>query len=216
MGDVVVFGAGGRAGTAVVDEALRRGLRVTAAVRDPAKCPGLAAAGAVVVAGDVRDAASVASAATGHTAAVQAAASLEGDFTRFFADAARALLAGAVRVGARRVVAIGLAANLEVAPGVRMMDTPEFPADYRPWAEAHAAGLDVLRGAPDLVDWALLTPPIGFDHTGPRTGAYRIGGDAVLLDAQGRGHVSYQDFAIAVVDEVVEPTVHRARAAVAD
>ncbi|RLU89271.1 NmrA family transcriptional regulator [Streptomyces griseocarneus] len=216
MKSIVVFGAGGRAGTAVVTEALRRGARVTAIVRDPEKYKALGGLGATVVAGDVRDAASVATVAAGHDAAVHAAAPSDAEPTEFFVGAANALLDGLGKAGVSRLATIGLAANLEVAPGVRMMDTPDFPAEYRPFADAHAAALGVLRAAAGGVDWVVLTPPVMFDPDGPRTGAYRTGGDSMLANDEGVSHVSYADFAIAIVDEIESPKIHRGRTSVAD
>lgn len=216
MSNIVVFGAGGKAGRAVVEEALRREIRVTAVVRDPAKHTALSDLGATVVAGDVRDAQTVATVAGGHDAAVHAAAPNDTDPTEFFVTAARSLLEGLPKAGVGRLVAIGLAANLEIQPGVRMMDGPEFPAEYKPFAHAHAAALDVYRVATDGVDWVVLTPPIAFDPEGPRSGVYRIGGDQLLVTEAGVSHISYPDFAIAIVDEIESPKHHNTRVAVAD
>lgn len=220
MSAIVVFGAGGRAGRAIVAEAARRGHRVTAVVRDPAKYPGLAAAGGNasgvvdVVAGDIGSASSVAGVVGGHDAVVHAAASLDRPADLVFAEAALALIDGLSRVGVSRLVAIGMAANLEVSPGVRVLDEPGFPAEYLPFALGHTAGLHVLRAAPAELDWVMLAPPMVLDE-GPRTGRYRTGGDHVLTPGE-PGHLSYEDLAIAVLDEIETPKHHRTRIAVGD
>ncbi|AXB45841.1 NAD(P)-dependent oxidoreductase [Amycolatopsis albispora] len=209
MSAIVVFGAGGRAGRAVVAEAAGRGHRVTAVVRDPAKYPDLAAD---VVTGDVGNADSVAKVAAGHDAAVHAAASLDRPADLVFAEAALALLDGLPRAGVHRLVAIGVGANLEVEPGVRLMDKPDFPAEYLPFALGHTAGLHVLRAAPPDLDWVMLSPPMMLDE-GPRTGHYRTGGDQPLGEPN---HLSYADLATAIVDEIETPAHHRTRIAISD
>ncbi|MBN6035307.1 NAD(P)-dependent oxidoreductase [Amycolatopsis sp. 195334CR] len=220
MSAIVVFGAGGRAGRAILAEATRRGHRVTAVVRDPAKYPDLAAGttdgtGDIsVVAGDIGSASSVAGVVAGHDAVVHAAAALARPADLVFAEAALALLDGLPRAGVSRLVAIGMAANLEVSPGVRLMDEPDFPAEYLPFALGHTAGLHVLRAAPAEVDWVMLTPPMVLDE-GPCTGRYRTGGDEVLTPGE-PGHLSYADLAIAVLDEIETPKHHRTRIAVGD
>ncbi|QFU85510.1 NAD(P)-dependent oxidoreductase [Amycolatopsis sp. YIM 10] len=211
MSAIVVFGAGGRAGRAVVAEAAGRGHRVTAVVRDPAKYPDLTAD---VVAGDIGSASSVAEVVAGHDAVVHAAAALDRPADLIFAEAALALLDGLPRAGVSRLVAIGMAANLEVSPGVRLMDEPGFPAEYLPFALGHTVGLHVLRAAPAELDWVMLSPPMVLDE-GARTGHYRTGGDQVLTPGE-PGHLSYADLAIAVVDEIETPKHHRIRIAVGD
>jgi putative NADH-flavin reductase len=102
-----------------------------------------------------------------------------------------------------------MAANLETAPGVRLMDAPDFPSEYLPFALSHTVALHVLRAAETPVDWLVLTPPMTFAADGERTGVYRSGGDAVLGE-----RMSYADFAIALLDEIEAPAHHRTRIAV--
>ncbi|GGP34224.1 NAD(P)-dependent oxidoreductase [Saccharothrix coeruleofusca] len=203
MGRIVVFGAGGRAGRAVVDEARARGHEVTAVVRDPRRHPG--------VRGDVTDPRSVAELVAGHDAAVQAATpvtgphQVAGDWDRaFFTKAADALLAS----GVPRLVAVGLFADLRAPGGGLVMDDPAlFPPELRAFAQAHADGLARLRASATGVDWVVLTPPAEL-FTGERTGRYRLGGEEA-----GGAALSYSDLAVAVVDEAVRPRHHRERVA---
>ncbi|MGI5289572.1 NAD(P)-dependent oxidoreductase [Nonomuraea polychroma] len=213
MGKIVVFGAGGRAGRRVVAEAAGRGHEVTAVVRDPGKHGGLAREGVAVVAGDVTDAASVAAAAAGHDAAVQAAARMDVPSEEFYAAAARALVEGLSRAGVRRLVAIGIGSLLEVSPGIRLADTPGFPRDARAFSLGHGAELPVYEQS-DL-DWVVLAPPPVFlDEVAERTGRYRIGDGRVPEPAEGEPVFSFADLAVAVVDEAGGGAHHRAQVAV--
>ncbi|MBO2458743.1 NAD(P)-dependent oxidoreductase [Actinomadura violacea] len=203
--NIVVFGAGGRAGRQAVAEARRRGHQVTAVVRDPARHGDLA--GARVVAGDVTDEAGIGQAAAGHDAAISAAADLTVPPHEFFTASSRALAAGLAKAGVRRLVVVGLASVLPGASGAPLMDEPGYPNEYRSFYLGHAAGLEELRAC-DL-DWAYVAPAGDFDHDGARSGRYEFAdhGDPA-------SQISYQDFAIALVDEVVTPHHHRATASV--
>ncbi|MEU4830667.1 NAD(P)H-binding protein [Streptosporangium sp. NPDC023615] len=220
-GGVVVFGAGGRAGRAITAEARERGHRVTAVVRDPGRHPGIEAEGVRVVRGDITDARSVSAIVPGHDAVVHAVSpfsgpeqGLAGLDPRFFARAADALLQGLTEARVPRLVLIGLFANLDDARGRPVMDDPSvFPAELRPFAVAHAADLDRLRAVKDTdIDWLILTPPALLEVTGPRTGRYRIEGEAVPQPKD--AHLSYADLAVAVIDEIDTPRHHRTRVSV--
>ncbi|KAB2358071.1 NAD(P)-dependent oxidoreductase [Actinomadura montaniterrae] len=199
--NIVVFGAGGRAGRQAVAEAHRRGHRVTAVVRDPARHGDLA--GARVVAGDVTDADGIAQAAAGHDAAISAAADLSAPPHDFFTASSRALATGLTKAGVRRLVVVGLASILPGASGAPLMDEPGYPNEYRSFYLGHAAGLEELR-AGDL-DWAYVAPAGDFDHAGARTGAY-----AIADHGDPASRISYADFAVALLDEVDAPRHHRA------
>ncbi|MBB5130858.1 hypothetical protein HNP84_000546 [Thermocatellispora tengchongensis] len=212
---IVVFGAGGRAGRRVVEEAAARGRRVTAVVRDVAKYRDLGRWGAVV-AGDVTDPDSVAAVAAGHAAAVNAAARLDVPSAEFFVGAARALLAGLERAGVGRLVTLGIGTTLETAPGVRGLDDPALPEEARAFSLGHAEELEAYRKADTPIDWLMLVPPPALlDPDAPRTGRYRIGGERVLDGPPLLpGAFAYADLAVAVVDEITAPRHHRAQVAV--
>ncbi|MFI7702595.1 NAD(P)-dependent oxidoreductase [Nonomuraea sp. NPDC049480] len=213
MGRLVVFGAGGRAGRRVVAEAAGRGHEVTAVVRDPGRHGDLAGERVRVVAGDVTDAASVAAAAAGHDAAVQAAARLDMPSEEFYAAAARALVEGLSAAGVTRLVAIGVGTLLEVSPGVRLVDTPGFPADARAFSLGHAVELTVFEESG--LDWVVLAPPPVFlDEKAERTGRHRIGDRRVPDAAEGDPVFSFADLAVAVVDEAGGGKHHRVQVAV--
>jgi len=114
--------------------------------------------------------------------------------------------------GVRRLLVVGGAGGLEVAPDTRLVDTPDFPADWKPEAIAHTEALDYYRSVEDL-DWTFVSPA-AFIHPGERTGRYRLGGDQLLVDDNGNSEVSAEDYAIAIADllETVRPrarTDHR-------
>ncbi|WP_336214066.1 NAD(P)-dependent oxidoreductase [Nonomuraea sp. LPB2021202275-12-8] len=215
MSKIVIFGAGGRAGRHAVTVAADRGHHVTAVVRDPAKYPDLARDGVTVTGGDATDADSVAAVAAGHDAAISAVARLDVPAEEFYAGTAHALLDGLARAGVGRLVLIGIGTTLEIAPGVRLLDTPGFPADARAFSLGHAAELDVLRAADTAIDWLVLAPPATFlDAEAPGTGRYRIGGNQVPAAEDG-ALFPYADLAAALVDEIESPKHHRTLVAVA-
>ncbi|MET9066593.1 NAD(P)-dependent oxidoreductase [Streptosporangium sandarakinum] len=203
--NIVIFGAGGRAGRQAVAEALRRGHRVTAVVRDPARHGDLT--GARVVAGDVTDEAGVERVAAGHDAAISAAVDLAVPPHDFFTSSARALSAGLAKAGVGRLVVVGLASVMPGASGVPLMDEPGYPNEYRAFLLGHAAGLDELRACEP--DWAYVAPAGDFDHGGVPTGRYRV---AEHGDADSR--ITYADFAIALLDEIEDPRTRRAAVSV--
>ncbi|MEV4753734.1 NAD(P)H-binding protein [Micromonospora sp. NPDC049559] len=216
MSAIVVFGAGGRAGRRAVAEAVERGHRVTAVLRDPGRHADLAGPAVTLVSGDVTDAGSVAAVAAGHDAAVNAATRLDVPAEEFYAAAARALLAGLPRAGVGRLVAIGIGTVLETAPGVLVHDAPDFPTPHRVFSLGHLAGLEVLRTAPVGLDWVVLAPPPVFlDTEAPRTGRYRTGDGRLLPTAEGMPAFSYADLAVALLDEIETPRHHRELVAVA-
>ncbi|MEU4561548.1 NAD(P)H-binding protein [Actinoplanes sp. NPDC023936] len=190
MSEIAIFGAGGRAGRALTDEALRRGHRVTPVVRDPRGYAGPVPA----VAGDVTDPGAV---AAGHDAVISAVFDPSAEPRKFYTAAAEALLG----IGARRLVVVGLASVLATADGTLLMDTPGYPQEYREFYLGHAAGAEVLRGSG--ADWLIVSPAGDFDHAGGRSGRYRI------APADAGSRISYPDFAVAVLDEIERPAHRR-------
>lgn len=120
----------------------------------------------------------------------------------------RSLIAAARQAGVRRVIMVGGAGSLLVAPNVRLVDAPGFPEEYRAIALTHADALAVLRVA-DL-DWTYFSPA-SLIQPGERTGKFRIGGDNLVADAQGKSRISSEDYATALVDELETPQHIRQR-----
>jgi putative NADH-flavin reductase len=209
---VALYGASGIIGQRILNEALSRRHTVTAVVRDPSKVP--ARNSVQVVAGNVLDPQSVAATVTGHDAVITAFGPSGGQDPQTVAEAARALVTGLKAAGVKRLVVVGGAGSLEVAPGVKLIDTPQFPAGLKPIAQAHSDALDVYRRDGTDLDWTYLSPA-ALIEPGERTGQFRLGGDQLLTDAQGQSRISAEDYAIALLDEVETPKQVRQRFTVA-
>ncbi|GAA1537408.1 NAD(P)-dependent oxidoreductase [Actinomadura kijaniata] len=209
---ITVFGAAGGVGARVVAEALSRGHRVTAVVRDPARFRELPAA-ALHRTGDARDPGQVAALAAGQDVVITATRPVPGR-EHELAMATRALLAGLAGTGVRLLV-VGGAATLTVpgGNGMTVVEDPALPAEIRDIALACADQHAVCRAETE-VDWAYLSPP-ALLKPGERTGAYRLGTDELLLDARGQSRISIEDFAVALLDEAERPRHHRTRFTVA-
>lgn len=200
MTHVAILGITGRAGSRIATELLRRRHTVTGIARNVA----LAAAqpGLTLKAGDVTDAETLAALLKGHDVVVSS--------TRFVGGTdAATLIAAARQAGVKRVIVVGGAGSLEVAPGVALVDTPEFPEIYKAEAIGGSAFLQTLRAETEL-DWTFLSPSALFEP-GERTGRFRLGGDRLLVDASGNSHISMEDYAIALADELETPKHSRAR-----
>lgn len=213
--NIVLFGASGMIGQRIAAEALHRGHALTVAARETDKLEGLGA-GVRRVRADVLDASSVGAAVEGADVVVSAVGPAPGAAASMLSDAARALVEGAQRSRVRRLLVVGGAGSLEIAPGVRLVDAPTFPPGLRGIALAHADSLEALRTAAlgvDL-DWAYLSPA-ALIEPGERTGRYRVGGDQLLVDEGGQSRISVEDYAVALVDELERPKHSRRRFTVA-
>ena len=118
--------------------------------------------------------------------------------------AAKALIEGAKKAGVKRLLVVGGAGSLEVAPGIRLMDAPGFPEAYKAEAKEGADSLTVYREQGKGLDWTFLSPAAEIGP-GQRTGKYRTTGDTFLADAKGHSRISYEDYAVALVDELEKP-----------
>lgn len=206
---IALIGASGFAGSAILAEALARGHEVTALVRRPDRLQ--ARSGLDSRAVDVLDSEALADALTGHDAVINAYSpgAADPEVERKFAVAVEALVIAARASGVKRVLSVGGAATLAVAPGLQVLDTPDFPEDWKPIARGTAHVLDTLRAADDL-DWSVLSPSAHFEP-GPRTGNFRLGRDQLLIDAHGHSAISSADYAIALIDELEQPRHSRQR-----
>jgi putative NADH-flavin reductase len=195
---VALIGATGNAGSRILAELTQRGHMVTAVARHPEKVP--AKPGVISKAGDVFDPAGLAELLKGHDAVISS--------VHFTASDARKLIKAVRASGVPRYLVVGGAGSLEVAPGVKLIDTPDFPDAYKAEAAAGGVFLDALRAEKQL-DWTFLSPSAMF-VPGERTGKFRLGKDQLLVNEQG-GSISFEDYAIALVDELEKPSHSRQR-----
>lgn len=200
MTQVALLGITGRAGSRIATELLQRGHTVTGIARDASKAT--AQPGLTLQSADATRVDALVPLLRGHDVLVSA--------TRFDGGSdAGTLIAAARQAGVQRLVVVGGAGSLEIAPGQALVDTPQFPAAYKPEALAGRAFLQVLRAEPAL-DWTFLSPSALFEP-GERTGQFRLGGDQLLADAAGHSRISMEDYAIALVDEIEVPRHARQR-----
>jgi hypothetical protein len=211
---IALFGANGTIGQRIMKEALNRGHQVTAVVRDPSRF-NKTGEKLSAVAGDVLDPASIAEAVKGQDVVVSAIGPKmpEGNL-EMVAEAARALLDGVARAGVKRLVFVGGAGTLEVAPGVQLVDAPQFPAAFKGIALAHRDALEVFRAAKTNVDWTNISPA-ALIEPGERTGQYRTGTDQLLVNDKGESRITAEDYAVALLDEIENPRYIRRRMTVA-
>lgn len=204
MQRIALLGITGRAGSRIASELLARGHRVTGIARSTADTP--AQAGLTLQSADASRSDAIAPLLAGHDVVVSA--------TRFDGGPTADVLVDAVRqAGVRRLLVVGGAGSLEVAPGVALIDAPGFPDAYKAEAGAGRVFLDTLRGVDDI-DWSFVSPAAIFEP-GTRTGVFRLGGDAFMVDADGNSAVSMEDYAIAFADEIERPAHVRQRFSVA-
>jgi putative NADH-flavin reductase len=196
---IAVIGATGHAGSRIADELVRRGHAVTAIVRNPDKVP--VRAGVTAAKGDVFDRAGLAGLLAGHDVVVSA--------VHFTASDPAVLIAAVNDAKVGRYLVVGGAGSLEVAPGVALVTTPDFPPAYKAEAEKGGAFLDLLRAEKQL-NWTFLSPSALFVE-GERTGKFRLGGDQLLVGADGKSWISFEDYAVALADEIERPAHLRRR-----
>lgn len=196
---IALIGATGNIGSKIMNEALRRGHEVTGIVRDTSKLQ--QGDGVAAVQCDIADADSLSGIVEGHDAVIVSVKHNQCDVGNVY-EACR-------RAGVKRVLIVGGAASLEVSPGVRLLDTPDFPEEIKPEAAPAADELERMREIEDL-DWSYVSPSI-IIAPGERTGRFRIGGDALLTDDNGDSRISQEDFAVAMLDEVENPKHIRKR-----
>lgn len=210
---IALIGPTGFVGSAVLSEALARGHAVTALSRQPAKID--ARAGLAVVGADVLDPAQVAAAVAGHDAVVSAynAGWTNPDLHDEFLRGTRAIFDGVKRAGVKRLLVVGGAGSLYVAPGVQLVDTPAFPAEWKQGALAAREALNLIR-AEDSLDWTFLSPP-ALLQPGERQGGFRLGGDELLMNGDQPAGISVGDLAAAILDELEKPLHVRKRFTVA-
>jgi len=199
MSRIVVFGAGGRAGSRIVREAATRGHQVTAVARTTAQMTELPE-GVRAMAGDVTDTDQVHALASDADVLVLA---VGGTQPELYPNAVKSVIAASRSLGAAapRIIHMGGGASLLRPDGTRFIDSPDFPEFVRPLALRQIEALDTYRRADDVA-WIYVSPPPLHFAPGQRTGHYRTGLDQPVTGDDGQARISYEDFAVAIVDEI--------------
>lgn len=206
---IALIGGTGFVGSAVLAEALQRGHQVTALARTPGKLA--PREGLAVVQADAQDAEQVARAAAGHDAVVDAynPGWTTPNIGAEFLKGTRAIYDGVRRCGVKRLLVVGGAGSLFVAPGVQLVDTPEFPAQWKEGALAAREALRLIQQETAL-DWSFVSPAVHLEP-GERTGKFRLGKDEPLMKDGAPAHISVADLAVAIIDELEQPRHIRQR-----
>jgi putative NADH-flavin reductase len=210
---IALIGATGFIGSHLLNEALDRKHEVTAIVRRPERVP--ARPGVTAKKGDVYDVDALTSLLAGHEAVISAFSADKdtSDIYQRMVDGDKSIIAATNKAGVKRLLAVGGAGSLEAAPGQQVVDQPDFPEQWRAGSLATRQFLYLLREEPDL-EWTYLSPA-EMIQPGERTGKFRLGGDQLLRDAEGKSLISLQDYAVAMIDELEEPRHSRRRFSVA-
>jgi hypothetical protein len=206
--NITLIGASGFIGSALLNEALSRGHSVTALVTRPEK---LAARERLVVRKvDVMHSAELAASLAGTDAVISAfSGHAQSDVLDYYVAGMNNTIAAVKQARTPRLLVVGGAGSLEVAPGLALIDTPAFPAAYNATAEGARQALHLLRAEPTL-NWTMLSPS-AMIAPGTRSASFRLGGDQLLTDAQGTSAISVEDYAVAMIDELEKPAHVRQR-----
>jgi uncharacterized protein len=197
---VVLYGATGKAGKCILQELLSRGHEVKAIARDPAKltpAKGLAIAQGDLLAGSDTTAGEI----RGNDAVITSYGPPM-DNPNELVGVTEKLIDAVKKAGGPRLLMVGGAGSLEVAPGKQLMDTPQFPEVVKPIAGAHREALGLLRKSD--INWTNLSPGAMF-APGERKGSFRLGKDNLIANEKGESQISMEDYAIAIVDELEKP-----------
>ena len=199
--NVVLYGATGNSGSSILQELVNRGHRVTAVARDTSKLPATVTA----IRDDLSSVDKIASTIAGADVVISAYAPPPSDSDALLGVTEREIQA-VKKAGKARLIVVGGAGLLEVAPGVSLIASGHLPAEYLPIANAHQKALEILKKSD--VNWTYFSPGAYF-VPGERTGKFRLGTTGLITDAKGESRISFPDYAIALVDEIEKPAHER-------
>jgi len=206
--NIAIIGATGFIGSALLKEALARGHQVSALVAHPEKLS--AAANLKPVGTDVLNGDRLVAQLKGHDAVISAfSGHAQGDVYDYYLRGIRSIIAAVKQADIPRLLVVGGAGSLEVAPGLQVVDTPDFPAMWKASAEGARDALTLLRAETHL-NWTMLSPS-AMIAPGERTGTFRLGTDQLLVDAEGQSKISVEDYALAMINELEKPAHARQR-----
>jgi len=202
--NVVLYGATGKSGIRILTELLSRGHNVTAVARNPTGLP----TGVKTVKDDLSDVNKIAAVISGADAVISAYAPPPDDTDQLLGVTERQIEAVRKVDKNTRLIVVGGAGSLEVAPGVTILQSGHLPAEWVPIATSHEKALRILEKSD--INWTYFSPA-GFFEPGERTGKFRLGANQLIADSQGNSRISMEDYAIALVDELEKPAHQRAR-----
>lgn len=205
---IALIGATGFIGSAILKEALARSHQVTALVAHPEKLA--ATHNLLAFASDVQDLARLTQQLAGFDAVISAfSGHANSDTLGYYVAGIKNIIQAANDAKAPRLLVVGGAGSLEAAPGLHVMDTPSFPAEYKASAEGARQALNLLRQEASL-NWSMLSPS-ALIAPGTRTTQFRLGGEQLLVDAAGKSHISVEDYAVAMINELEQAEHSRQR-----
>lgn len=213
MKDIILIGASGFVGSAILEEALNRGHKVTALVRNPEKIQ-VKNENLTVLAIDATDVEALSKVVAGKDAVISAYNPGWGN-PRLYEEILEnypKIIEGVKKAGVQRLLVVGGAGVLYVQPGMRLMDSGTLPAELMPAVKGEGElFLNVLSKDNDI-DWAYFAPPANLGNMGKgiRTGKYRLGTDTLLVDEKGDSFISVEDYAVAMIDELEQEAHHKA------
>ncbi|WP_297250156.1 NAD(P)H-binding protein [uncultured Prevotella sp.] len=211
MANVLLIGATGFVGSAVLNELVSRGHKVTAVVRNIEKVAKSELVDAVKE--DVANVDAIAKLAEGKDAIISAynPGWTNPDIAALISENYPKILSAAKKSGVERLLIVGGAGTLFCAPGLRVVDSGAIPAEImggvRPLGDFYLNTLMNENG----IDWVFFSPAGVFDQEGKKTGNYRLGKDDLIVDGEGNSHISVQDYADAMVNELEKPAHHKER-----
>ena len=213
MKDIILIGASGFVGSAILEEALSRGHKVTALVRNPEKIQ-VKNENLTVLAVDATDVEALSKVVAGKDAVISAYNPGWGN-PRLYEEILEnypKIIEGVKKAGVQRLLVVGGAGVLYVQPGMRLMDSGTLPAELMPAVNGEGElFLNVLSKENDI-DWVYFAPPANLGNMGKgiRTGKYRLGTDTLLVDEKGDSFISVEDYAVAMIDELEQEAHHKA------
>jgi len=211
MKKIVLIGASGFVGSAILNEALDRGHKVTAVVRHPEKITAVHK-NLVIKQLDVSFTERVTEVSKGVDAVISAYnpgwknPKIAEETTKVY----KAILNGVKQAGVKRLLVVGGAGSLFISPGKRIMDAGSMPESYLPAVRALAEVYLIDLMAEKSIDWVFFSPA-GMIEPGLRTGKFRLGKDDLIVNEKGESKISVQDYAVAMIDELEKPVHHRER-----
>jgi putative NADH-flavin reductase len=201
--NIAIIGATGFVGGFITTEALTRGHTVTGLVRHPEKLPGRANLKGVKA--DVMNEKETAAALQGHDAVISSfnPGWDNPDLYTLYIKGTRSIIDAVKASGIKRLLIVGGAGSLEIKPGVQLVDTPEFPGEYKQGALAARDMLDIIKQE-EALEWTFISPS-AILVPGERTCRFRYGTDQLITDKKGDSRISTQDLAVAILDEIENP-----------